>query len=62
MYYGITNTQRHNLKRGILKFSKKFQKTFLDLNLNLYPRCLFGILSSQSCMLSEISRKLYGNL
>lgn len=56
--YGYFNTRSHNLKRGILKFSEKVSKNLARPEFKFVLQMIFGILSSQSCMLSEISRKL----
>lgn len=56
--YNHCSTLNHNLKRGILKFSEKISKNFSRPNFKFVSQMIFGILSSQSCMLSEISRKL----
>ena len=56
--YGYFNTRSHNLKRGILKFSEKVSKNLARPEFKFVSQMIFGILSSQSCMLSEISRKL----
>ena len=56
--YNYYNTFSHNLKRGILKFSEKISKNLSRPQFKFVSQMMFGILSSQSCMLSEISRKL----
>ena len=56
--YSYCNTLNHNLKRGILKFSEKISKNLSRPQFKFAAQMMFGILSSQSCMLSEISRKL----
>lgn len=56
--YNYFNTQSHNLKRGILKFSEKISKNLSRPDFKFVSQMFFGMLSSQSCMLSEISRKL----
>ena len=56
--YNYYTTLNHNLKRGILKFSEKISKNLSRPNFKFVSQMIFGILSSQSCMLSEISRKL----
>lgn len=56
--YNYCNTLNHNLKRGILKFSEKISKNLSRPQFKFVSQMMFGILSSQSCMLSEISRKL----
>ena len=56
--YNYYNTLNHNLKRGILKFSEKISKNLSRPQFKFVSQMMFGILSSQSCMLSEISRKL----
>ena len=56
--YNYCNTLNHNLKRGILKFSEKISKNLSRPQFKFVSQMIFGILSSQSCMLSEISRKL----
>ena len=53
--YTILN---HNLKRGILKFSEKISKNLSKPDFKFVSQMVFGILSSQSCMLSEIGRSL----
>jgi hypothetical protein len=56
--YNYFNTQSHNLKRGILKFSEKVSKNLSRPDFKFVSQMVFGILSSQSCMLSDIGRKL----
>ncbi len=56
--YNYCNTLNHNLKRGILNFSEKISKNFSRLEFKFVSQMIFGILSSQSCMLSEIGRRL----
>lgn len=56
--YNYYNTLNHNLKRGILKFSEKISKNFSRPEFKFVSQMIFGILSSQSCMLSEIGRRL----
>ena len=56
--YNYCNTLNHNLKRGILKFCEKISKNFSRPEFKFVSQMMYGILSSQSCMLSEISRKL----
>ena len=55
--YNYFNTQSYNLKRGILKFSEKISKNLSRPEFKFVAQMIFGILSSQSCMLSEIGRK-----
>ena len=57
MYTQYT-TLNHNLKRGILKFSEKISKNLSKPEFKFVSQMVFGILSAQSCMLSEISRHL----
>jgi hypothetical protein len=52
------NTLTHNLKRGILKFSEKISNDFTRPEFKFISQMLYGTLSSQSCMLSNIARKL----
>ena len=56
--YSYCNTLNHNLKRGILKFSEKISKYLSRPEFKFVSQMIFGMLSSQSCMLSEIGRKL----
>ena len=56
--YNYSNTLNHNLKRGILKFSEKISKNLTRPQFKFVSQMIYGILSSQSCMLSDISRKL----
>ena len=56
--YNYFNTQVYNLKRGILKFSEKISKNLSRPEFKFISQMIFGILISQSCMLSEIGRKL----
>ena len=56
--YNYCNTLNHNLKRGILNFSEKISKNLSRPQFKFVAQMMFGILSSQSCILSEISRKL----
>ena len=56
--YNYCNTLNHNLKRGILKFSEKISKNFSRPEFKFVSQMIYGILSSQSCMLSDIGRKL----
>ena len=56
--YNYYNTLNHNLKRGILKFSEKISKNLSRPEFKFVSQMIFGILSSQSCMLSEIGRRL----
>ena len=56
--YNYCNTFNHNLKKGILNFSEKIPKNLSRPKFKFVSQLIFGILSSQSCMLSEISRKL----
>ena len=56
--YNYFNTLNHNLKRGILKFSEKVSKNLSRPDFKFVSQMIFGILSSQSCMLSDIGRRL----
>lgn len=56
--YNYYNTLNHNLKRGILKFSEKISKNLSRPEFKFVSQMIFGMLSSQSCMLSEIGRRL----
>ena len=56
--YNYCNTLNHNLKRGILKFSEKISKNLSRPEFKFVSQMIFGMLSSQSCMLSEIGRRL----
>lgn len=56
--YNYYNTLTYNLKRGILKFSEKISKNLSRPEFKFVSQMIFGMLSSQSCMLSEIGRKL----
>lgn len=47
-----------NLKRGILNFSKKISKTLTRPAAKFVSEMIYGILSSGSCLLSEIGRNL----
>ena len=52
------NTLTHNLKRDILKFSKKVSKDLKRPEFKFVSHMIFGILNSQSCHLSKIARVL----
>lgn len=52
------NTQAHNLKRGILKFSEKVSKELSRPEFKLVSQMFYGILTAQSCHLSKIARAL----
>ncbi len=56
--YNYCNTQSHNLKRGILKFCEKISKNLSRPDFKFVSDMIYGMLCSQSCMLSNISRKL----
>ena len=51
-------TLNSNLKRGILKFSEKISKKFSRPVMKFICNMIYGILSSKSCLLSEIARNL----
>lgn len=51
-------TLNYNLKRGILKFSEKISKNLSRPNFKFVSQMIYGMLSSQSCLLSDIGRKL----
>lgn len=51
-----------NLKRGILKFSENISKGLTRPQFKLVGQMIYGILSSQSCHLSKISRALNENI
>ena len=51
-------TLNSNLKRGILKFSEKISKKFGRPVMKFICNMIYGILSSKSCLLSEIARNL----
>ena len=51
-------TLNSNLKRGILKFSDKISKKFSKPDMKFICNMTYGILSSKSCLLSEIARNL----
>lgn len=51
-------TLNSNLKRGILKFSEKISKKFSRPVMKFICNMIYGILSSKSCLLSEIGRNL----
>ncbi len=57
MYTQYT-TLNHNLKRNILRFCERISKNLSKLDFKFLSQMIFGILSSQSCMLSEIGRHL----
>lgn len=56
--YNYYTTLNYNLKRGILKFSEKISKNLSRPNFKFVSQMIYGILSSQSCLLSDIGRKL----
>ena len=47
-----------NLKRGILRFSANISKELSRPDFKFVSQMIYGILSSQSCHLSKIARKL----
>jgi len=51
-------TLNSNLKRGVLKFSEKISKIFSRPVMKFICNMIYGILSSKSCLLSEIGRNL----
>ena len=51
-------TLNSNLKRGVLKFSEKISKIFSRPIMKFICNMIYGILSSKSCLLSEIGRNL----
>ena len=51
-------TLNSNLKRGVLKFSEKISKIFSRPFMKFICNMIYGILSSKSCLLSEIGRNL----
>ena len=52
------NTLGHNLKRGIFNFCGKISKGFYRPAQKFITEMLYGLLSGQSCYLTEIARKL----
>lgn len=52
------NTLGSNLKRGILRFSEKICAGLSRPNFKFVSQMIYGIMSSQSCHLSKISRSL----
>lgn len=52
------STLNSNLKRGILNFSEKISKNLKRPILKFVCDMIYGILSSKSCLLSEIGRNL----
>ncbi|MBQ8781059.1 MAG: transposase [Oscillospiraceae bacterium] len=52
------STLNSNLKRGILRFSEKISKKFSKPDMKFICNMIYGILSSKSCLLSEIARNL----
>ncbi|MCL2013697.1 MAG: hypothetical protein FWG69_01770 [Oscillospiraceae bacterium] len=52
------NTLGHDLKRGILRFSEKISKGLSRPEFKFVSQMLYGVLCSQSCHLSKISRAL----
>lgn len=52
------STLNSNLKRGILRFSEKISKKFSKPVMKFICNMIYGILSSKSCLLSEIARNL----
>ena len=54
----IIITLNHNIRRGIWKFSEKISKNLAGSKFKFVAQMIFGMLGSQSCMLSEISRNL----
>lgn len=56
------NTLNNNLKRGILKFSEKVSNGLSRPEFKFVSHILYGMLNSQSCHLSKISRALNENI
>jgi hypothetical protein len=56
------NTLGHNLKRGIFKYSGKLSKGFSRPIQKFVMAMVYGLLSSRSCYLTEIARKLNENI
>ena len=52
------STLSYQLKRGLIKFSEKLCEKLSRMNLKFVSSMLFGLLKSQSVMLSEIARAL----
>ena len=52
------STLTHNLKRGILKFSEKISSGLSRPDFKFVAQMICGMLTSQSCHLSEIARAL----
>ena len=52
------STLNSNLKRGILRFSEKLSRNFARPKMKFICNMIYGILSSKSCLLSEIARNL----
>lgn len=52
------NTLGSNLKRGIIRFSEKISKELSRPEFKFVSQMVYGILSSQSCHLSNIARAL----
>ena len=52
------STLNSNLKRGILKFSEKISKRLSRPDFKFVSQMIYGILTAQSCLLSEIARVL----
>ena len=53
--YVNCNTLNNNLKRSILNFSEKISKNLSRPKFKFVSQMMFGILNSQSFMLSEIN-------
>lgn len=56
------NTLTHNLKRAFLNFSEKVTKNLSRPDFKFTSQMIYGILKSQSCHLSKISRALNENI
>ncbi len=52
------NTFAHNLKRGILNFSERISRRLSRPDFKFVSQMIYGILTSQSCHLSQIARVL----
>ena len=56
------STMNSNIKRGILRFSEKISTGLTRPDFKFITQMVYGILSAQSCHLSEISRALHENI
>jgi len=55
-HFSILNS---NIKRGIIRFSERLSKGLTRPDFKFITQMIYGILSAQSCQISEISRALH---